>query len=446
MMNNEISLRKVLPVGLMLFSFFFGAGNLIFPPALGQMAGENLPAAVLGFCISGVGLPLLGILAMAILNGDDPNELASPMSPAFGKAITVLCALTIGPFFAIPRTAAVSFDTGILLLLPEGYETMGLALYSVFFFGLTYFLAVNPSKIVDNIGKIMSPLLLICLGILIFCVLTNPMGALQSANSVYRNAPFFKGFQEGYNTMDLLCTMLYGAATLKAIESQGIKEQSQLTKMCIYAGVIAAICLALIYGALAYAGASSTAAFGIVANGGQLLNMISVHYMGFPGQVVLALIIFFACITTSIGLTTSISSYFNQLSGGRVLYQRFCVYICLFSLVVSNFGLNNIITFSIPVICMLYPIVIAIVILNVGQSIFKRDKAIFRICLTLTTIFAIFDGLRAGGFDLRALDSFLTQYLPFFDVGFGWLLPCFGGILLGYLYRVISPSKEAAGK
>ncbi|MGM9561623.1 MAG: branched-chain amino acid transport system II carrier protein [Phascolarctobacterium sp.] len=441
MMNNNMSLAKILPIGLMLFSFFFGAGNLIFPPALGQMAGENLPAAIFGFCISGVGLPLLGILAMAILNGDDPNELASPMSPAFGKAITILCALTIGPFFAIPRTAAVSFDTGILLLLPEGYETMGLALYSLFFFALTYFLSVNPSKIVDNIGKIMSPLLLICLGILIFCVITNPMGDFQPANSVYKNAPFFKGFQEGYNTMDLLCTMLYGAATLKAIESQGVTEQKQLTKVCIYAGIIAAICLALIYGALAYAGASSTALFGIVANGGQLLNMISVHYMGFPGQVVLALIIFFACITTSIGLTTSISSYFNQLTGGRVLYQRFCVYICMFSLVVANFGLNNIIKFSIPVICMLYPIVIAIVILNVGQSIFKRDKAIFRICLTLTTIFAIFDGLRAGGFDLRALDSFLTQYLPFFDVGFGWLLPCFGGILLGFVYRMVFPNK-----
>ena len=440
-MNNNMSLAKILPIGLMLFSFFFGAGNLIFPPALGQMAGENLPAAIFGFCISGVGLPLLGILAMAILNGDDPNELASPMSPAFGKAITIMCALTIGPFFAIPRTAAVSFDTGILLLLPEGYETMGLALYSLFFFALTYFLSVNPSKIVDNIGKIMSPLLLICLGILIFCVITNPMGDFQPANSVYKNAPFFKGFQEGYNTMDLLCTMLYGAATLKAIESQGVTEQKQLTKVCIYAGIIAAICLALIYGALAYAGASSTALFGIVANGGQLLNMISVHYMGFPGQVVLALIIFFACITTSIGLTTSISSYFNQLTGGRVLYQRFCVYICMFSLVVANFGLNNIIKFSIPVICMLYPIVIAIVILNVGQSIFKRDKTIFRICLTLTTIFAIFDGLRAGGFDLRALDSFLTQYLPFFDVGFGWLLPCFGGILLGFVYRMVFPNK-----
>ena len=194
-MNNNMSLAKVLPIGLMLFSFFFGAGNLIFPPALGQLAGDNLPAAIFGFCFSGVGLPLMGILAMAILNSDDPNELASPMSPAFGKAITILCALTIGPFFAIPRTCAVSFDTGILLLLPPGYETMGLAFYSVFFFGLTYFLSVNPSKIVDNIGKIMSPLLLLCLGILITCVIIDPMGSLQPANGVYKNVPFFKGFQ-----------------------------------------------------------------------------------------------------------------------------------------------------------------------------------------------------------------------------------------------------------
>ena len=436
-MNKNLSLAKILPIGLMLFSFFFGAGNLIFPPALGQMAGENLSLATLGFCISGVGLPLLGILAMAILDGDDPNELASPMCPAFGKAITILCALTIGPFFAIPRTCAVSFDTGILLLLPPGYETTGLALYSVFFFGLTYFLSVNPSKIVDNIGKIMSPLLLICLGILIFCVITNPMGDLQDANSVYKNAPFFKGFQEGYNTMDLLCTMLYGAATLKAIESQGVTEQKLLTKVCIYAGIIAAICLALIYGALAYAGAVSTAAFGIVSNGGQLLNRISVHYMGFPGQVVLALIIFFACITTSIGLTTSISSYFHELSGGRVLYQRFCVYICLFSLVVSNFGLNNIIKFSIPVICMLYPIIIALVILNIGRAIIHDDQLTFRICLILTTIFAVFDGLRVANIRFMALDNFLAQNLPLFDIGFGWVVPCFGGIAVGLLLKAV---------
>ena len=438
---NAMSLAKILPIGLMLFSFFFGAGNLIFPPVLGQMSGENLTVAAFGFCLSGVGFPLLGILAMAIIRSNNPDDMARPVSTLYARTVSILCALTIGPFFAIPRTAAVSFDTGILPLLPDGSGTIGLAVYSLFFFGLSYFLSVNPSKIVDNIGKIMSPLLLVCLGILIFFVITSPMGGLQSASSVYKTAPFFKGFQDGYNTMDLLCSMLYGAVIVKSIEATGIKDQKQLTNMCIYAGIIAAICLALIYGALAYAGAVSTAAFGIVSNGGQLLNMISVHYMGFPGQMVLALIIFFACITTSIGLTTSISGYFHELSGGQLQYQRLCLYISLFSLVVSNFGLNNIIKFSIPVICMLYPIVIAIVLLNVGHGFLKGDKVIFRVCLTLTTIFAIFDGLRAGGFHLQALDALLVEYLPLFDIGFGWVLPCFGGMLLGYLYRLIFTSK-----
>lgn len=437
MQANKIKPSLILPIGLMLFSFFFGAGNLIFPPVLGQLAGENISLATLGFCLSGVGFPLLGILAMAIKHSDNPDALATPVHPYFARLVTILCALTIGPFFAIPRTAAVSFDTGILSLLPEGYDVIGLAVYSLFFFGLTYFLSVNPSKIVDNIGKILSPLLLISLGILIVCVMVNPMGQLEAANSVYKSVPFFKGFQEGYNTMDLLCAMLFGAITVKSIEAQGIKEHSQLTRLCIYAGLIAALCLAVIYGSLAYAGAVSTSAFGIVSNGGQLLNMIAVYYMGFPGQIVLALIIFFACITTSIGLTSSISGYFNELSGGRILYQRLVLYISLFSLVVSNFGLNNIIKFSIPVICMLYPIVIAIVILNVGQRIFHEDKVIFRLCLGLTTVFAVFDGLRAGGFNLQALDVFLSQHLPLFSIGFGWVVPCFGGILLGLGYRLL---------
>ncbi len=436
-----MSLAKILPIGLMLFSFFFGAGNLIFPPVLGQLAGDRLAVATFGFCLSGVGFPLLGILAMAITRSNNPDDMARPMSPAYAKAITILCALTIGPFFAIPRTAAVSFDTGILSLLPEGSGVVGLAVYSLFFFALTYYLSVNPSKIVDNIGKIMSPMLLICLGILIAFVIASPMGNLQPSSALYSHAPFFKGFQEGYNTMDLLCSLLYGAVIVKAIENNNIRDRSQLTRLCIYAGIIAAVCLTLIYSALSYTGAVSTAAFGIVSNGGQLLNMIAVYYMGFPGQLVLALIIFFACITTSIGLTTSISAYFHELSGGKVLYQRLCLYISAFSLIVSNFGLDNIIKFSIPVICMLYPIIIAVVLLNIGQRLFKGDKIIFRVCLTLTTIFAVFDGLRAGGFGLLALDRLLTAYLPLFDIGFGWVLPCFGGMLLGYLYRIIFKSK-----
>lgn len=284
-MEQKISLSLILPIGLMLFSFFFGAGNFIFPPVLGQLAGDNLLAATIGFCISGVGLPLLGIIAMAINRSDNPDNLASPVHPNFAKALVVICALTIGPFFAIPRTAAVSFDTGILAFVPAGYHDFGMVAYSLFFFLLTYYLSVNPSKIIDNIGKIMTPMLLVCLAILIAFVLIDPLGPAQAAQGDYAAVPFFKGFQEGYNTMDLLAAMLFGAATVNAIESKGILDHKLLTKLCIYAGIIAATFLTLIYSSLAYTGATSVQAFGIISNGGQLLNQIAVHYMGNFGKI-----------------------------------------------------------------------------------------------------------------------------------------------------------------
>lgn len=434
-MEQKISLSLILPIGLMLFSFFFGAGNFIFPPVLGQAAGDNLLSATIGFCISGVGLPLLGIIAMAINRSDNPDNLASPVHPNFAKALVIICALTIGPFFAIPRTAAVSFDTGILAFVPAGYHDLGMIAYSLFFFLLTYYLSVNPSKIIDNIGKIMTPMLLICLAILIAFVLLDPLGPTQAAQGDYAEVPFFKGFQEGYNTMDLLAAMLFGAATVNAIESKGILDHKLLTKLCIYAGIIAATFLALIYSSLAYTGATSVQAFGIVSNGGQLLNQIAVHYMGNFGKVILALIIFFACITTSIGLTSSISGYFNALFNEKIQYQRYVLAISVFSFAVSNVGLSNIIKFSIPVLCMLYPIVIVLVLLNVCSGLFKRDPYIFRPCVLFTTIFAILDGLKAAGINTGFIHASLEAYMPLYNIGFGWVVPCIAGIVLGFIWK-----------
>lgn len=437
MQNDKINFSLIIPIGLMLFSFFFGAGNLIFPPVLGQMAGDNIGWGMLGFCLSGVGFPLLGVLAMAMKQSDNPDSIAMPMHPLYASAVTILCALAIGPLFAIPRTAAVSFDTGIHSLLPASCEAIGLPVYTVFFFVLTYFFSINPSKIIGHIGKFLSPMLLICLAVLVVCVFVNPTGSLKMPNPDFATSPFFRGFQEGYNTMDLLAAILFGSITIKAIEAQGITDKKVLTKLCSYAGLIAAFFLAIIYAALAYTGALSINVFGVIPNGATLLSKICTYYMGFGGQIVLALIIFFACLTTSIGLTTAISGYFSELSNNRIQYERLVFFISAFSLVVANFGLENIIKFSIPVICMLYPIIIALVILNIGRAIIHDDQLTFRICLILTTIFAVFDGLRVANIRFMALDNFLAQNLPLFDIGFGWVVPCFGGIAVGLLLKAV---------
>ncbi len=438
MAKDKTSLSLIFPIALMLFSFFFGAGNFIFPPILGQQAGENMLPAIVGFCISGVGLPFTGVIAMALTRSDNPETMISPVHPLYAKALVVITSLTIGPFFAIPRTAAVSFDTGILSFVPAGWEGTALMVYSFLFFLATYFLAVNPSKIIDNIGKILTPMLLACLGILITCVMFKPMGEIQYAFGDYATIPFFKGFQEGYNTMDLLASMLFGAATINAIESKGILNPKLLTRMCIYSGIIAAIFLAIIYGSLTYMGASSVALFTFTQNGGQLLSNITMHYFDWGGKIILALIIFFACLTTSIGVTSSVSGYFNVACKEKIQYDRFVAAICIFSFIVSNVGLSRLIQFAIPVLCILYPITIVIVLLNLGNGIFHRSPAIYRPCMFLTTIFAIFDGLRASGTDIGFVGDLLSKYIPLYNIGFGWITPCLVGILVGLVWKNFS--------
>ncbi|MDY6029071.1 MAG: branched-chain amino acid transport system II carrier protein [Acidaminococcaceae bacterium] len=440
MEQQKNSASLVLPVGLMLFSFFFGAGNLIFPPVLGQAAGDNLWSAVWGFCVSGVGMPLLGVLAIVINNYVNSYEMALPVQSTYAKVVMILCALTIGPFFAAPRTAAVSYETGIQFFLAPSMHDLGMLIYSVLFFALTYYLCVNPSDLVDNIGKILTPLLLLSLALLIVFAVVKPMGNAGAAVEAYRSAPYFKGLLEGYNTMDLLAAMLFGPATIQAIKLKGITDQKVLGKVCIYAGLVAAACLAVVYASLAYIGATSVNQLGLETNGGKLLNMISTYYFGEFGLVVLTLIIFFACITTSVGLCTSISSYFEILADGKITYRQFVIGMCLFSLCVSNIGLSNIIKFSIPVLCMLYPVIVVLVLLNCGNRIFNRDKMIYRCCMIPTTIFAVFDGLRAAGIDTGVVNAFLSKTVPLYDIGFGWIVPAVIGIAVGYILRVVFKS------
>ena len=436
MNNNFFSL--LLPISLMLFSFFFGAGNFIFPPILGQQAGDNMLPAIIGFCISGVGLPLSGIVAMALTRSDNPEAAASPVHPNYAKVLLFISCLTIGPLFAIPRTAAVSFDTGILAFIPAGYEAIALAAYSVFFFIFTYYLSINPSKLLDHVGKVLTPLLLISLGILIFFVIAEPMGEIQPAVGDYEAIPFFKGFQEGYNTMDLLASLLFGAATINTIKDRGIFDYKVLARLCICSGIIAVAILATIYGALTYMGATSVALFGHMQNGGQLLNQITHHYMASGGKIVLAAIIFFACLTTSIGVTTSVSGYFNSVFKGKIQYERFVMGICVISCLFANFGLTNIIQFSIPILCILYPITIVIVLLNLGTGIFHRDPKIFRPCLILTTIFALVDGMRTAGLSIASVDACLAEFVPLYTIGFGWITPCLVGIVIGMIWKAVS--------
>ena len=439
-MKQKLTFMEILPIGLMLFASFFGAGNLIFPPALGQSAGVNFLPAAAGFCTTGVGIPLLGIIAIGLLRASNPEALALPVHPKFAKALIVVTVLTIGPFFAIPRTGAVSFDVGILPFISAENYDLGLALYSLFFFVVTYFLSVNPSKIVDWVGKILTPLLLISIAILVVQVFMNPMGEPQQAGGYYASMPYLKGFQEGYYTMDLLATMLFGTVVIDSIKVRGISEGSVLTRTCIMAGIIAAVLLAAIYFSLTYTGATSVAVFGVSDNGAIALSSIANYYMGTAGNVVLCLMIFFACLTTSIGLTVSAGSYLEQGLKYKMQYQRIAAIICIFSFAVSNVGLTKIISLSVPVLCLLYPIVIVLVMMAFMPV---KRACVYRSTLAFTIVFAIIDGLNAAGVPMKTAEALFKDVIPFYSAGFGWFVPSIVGLVLGILYSVaVKPGKN----
>lgn len=439
-MKQKLTFMEILPIGLMLFASFFGAGNLIFPPALGQSAGVNFLPAAAGFCTTGVGIPLLGIIAIGLLRASNPEALALPVHPKFAKALIVVTVLTIGPFFAIPRTGAVSFDVGILPFISAENYDLGLALYSLFFFVVTYFLSVNPSKIVDWVGKILTPLLLISIAILVVQVFMHPMGEPQQAGGYYASMPYLKGFQEGYYTMDLLATMLFGTVVIDSIKVRGISEGSVLTRTCIMAGIIAAVLLAAIYFSLTYTGATSVAVFGVSDNGAIALSSIANYYMGTAGNVVLCLMIFFACLTTSIGLTVSAGSYLEQVLKYKMQYQRIAAIICIFSFAVSNVGLTKIISLSVPVLCLLYPIVIVLVMMAFMPV---KRACVYRSTLAFTIVFAIIDGLNAAGVPMKTAEALFKDVIPFYSAGFGWFVPSIVGLVLGFLYSVaVKPGKN----
>ena len=245
-MKTHLSLGKLIPVSLVLFSSFFGAGNLLFPPLFGYLAGSNLNIATLGFCITGVSLPILGVLAIAMTGGTDLTEVAAPVNIAYAKIIMFLSSMAIGPLFAIPRTAAFSYEIGIKPLLGTT-EAWQLALYSALYFAFSFYVANNPSKVLNWLGKILTPALLVCLAVLFVKVLLAPSFVPGAPQDAYLNTPFLKGFQEGYNTMDLLASFLFGAATLTSIKTLGIEGKKNLIRTCLCAGLIAAALLAVIY-------------------------------------------------------------------------------------------------------------------------------------------------------------------------------------------------------
>ncbi len=414
----------------MLFALFLGAGNIIFPPLLGQMAGDELWISMVGFLITGVGLPLIAVLAIAN-SGGSLQTIASRVNPTFGIIFTLVIYMAIGPFFGIPRTATVSYEIGIVPFLPASISGAGwpLAAFTIIFFTITLALALNPAKLVDRIGKVLTPILFLVIGALAVKSIVSPMGTIGQAQGDYVTDPFFRSFVEGYLTMDVIAALVFGIVVINALKAEGVTERPAVMKAMVIAGIIAAGGLALVYISLGYIGATSVDIIGLQDNGGAVLALASTALFGSFGTTILALTIIFACLTTSIGLVSACAQFFVQLLP-RYSYKTFVFIFACFSALVANVGLTQLISFSVPVLLMVYPLAIVLMLMSFIDKWFDRQPIVYIFALAATTFVSIFDGLRGAGIDFKPVTSILS-HLPLYEQQIGWLVPAIVGALIG---------------
>ena len=430
---NRLKKKDLLTLGFMMFSVFFGAGNLIFPPALGQAAGTNTLPAMLGFMTTGVGLPLLGIMAIALAGGEYVQLLKRRTFPWFATALLIILYLIIGPLFAMPRTGAVSFEIGIRPFVGAGDVTLPQAVYTALFFGASYYLSLNPNKLIDRVGKMLTPALLVVLVILFLRTFWSPMGEVLAPTGVYLESPYAQGFQDGYQTMDLLATIAIGALVVNAVRYRGVTDTRTIGKACLAAGFITVFLMACVYGSLAYLGATSVTVLGHSENGGQLLAEAVRIFFGAAGNVLLALIIILACITTCCGITSSAAMFFHKLFKKKISYERLLLFSTLFSFGASNIGLTQIIALAVPFLVAIYPLVIVFVILSLFDRFIGWRKSIYQGAVLVTLAFSLTDAMHAAGFGSAALYEMLAAHVPFYGVMMGWVCPAVAGAVLGFI-------------
>ena len=453
MTTKKLTLRQKILVAGTLFGMFFGAGNLIFPVHLGQMAGQNALPAIIGFIITAVGIPILGVAAIGITHSDGLQTLSGKVGKGYGIFFTCLLYLTIGPLFAIPRCATVSFTTGITPLLgADSPERLYLLLFSAVFFAFVLFFSLRPGKITVWIGKIINPLFLFFFAVLMLAALLAPGAAVSAVEPVeaYRSDAFFPALIEGYGTMDAIAGLAFGIVVIDVIRRMGVDNDDTIAEDVLSSGLLTGALMALIYVVSIVVGAQSRGLFELSENGGIALTQIAGHYLGGVGLFILAFTITFACLKTSIGLVTACAETFSKMTNGKISYRSWAILFTVFSFAVSNIGLSAIIEYSIPMLMLIYPPAIALILLAFLGKFFAHDRPVYIATMIGTWAAAIFDCMKTlpapvqAALHLDAPIAFAAAHLPLFDKNLGWLLPAVIGFAAGMAIRASRRQTPAA--
>ena len=406
-------------VGFALFSMFFGAGNVIFPPYLGFGAGTQWVNGFLFYFIADIGLALFALFTLLKVGGSEniTGRIGSVASNILMSAI-ILC---IGPMVAIPRTAATTFEMSVAPLI-SGVSPV---VFSVAFFIVVLLLSIRQSAVIDVVGKVLTPALLIGLLVLIIKGIISPLGSIVNPH-VDSSFVIVNGIKSGYQTMDVLAALAFGIIILKSAQEKGYSDGRESSKMIRAAAVIAGVLLLIVYFGLTYLGATSASLFSLGISRAELVIGIVQRLLGKTGLVIFAVVVALACMTTAVALVSSAASFFEKLTKGRLSYATLVIIICVSSAVISNLGLDRIVAVASPILDIVYPPTLVLIALSWFGD--RLSRGVYRWAVIGALIASVLSTLSLYGVSVPIVNT-----LPLASLGLGWIVPAAGFGIVAYV-------------
>ena len=406
-------------VGFALFSMFFGAGNVIFPPYLGFGAGTQWVNGFLFYFIADIGLALFALFTLLKVGGSEniTGRIGSVASNILMSAI-ILC---IGPMVAIPRTAATTFEMSVAPLI-SGVSPV---IFSVAFFIVVLLLSIRQSAVIDVVGKVLTPALLIGLLVLIIKGIISPLGSIVNPH-VDSSFVIVNGRKSGYQTMDVLAALAFGIIILKSAQEKGYSDGRESSKMIRAAAVIAGVLLLIVYFGLTYLGATSASLFSLDISRAELVIGIVERLLGKVGLVIFAVVVALACMTTAVALVSSAASFFEKLTKGRLSYATLVIIICVSSAVISNLGLDRIVAVASPILDIVYPPTLVLIALSWFGD--RLSRGVYRWAVIGALIASVLSTLSLYGVSVPIVNT-----LPLASLGLGWIVPAAGFGIVAYV-------------
>ncbi len=414
-------------IGAALFSMLFGAGNMIFPPYLGLKSGTEWFNGFLSYYIADIGLAIVTFLA--IIKSGNNKELLKPLGKVCSGLLLFSVIMCTGPLISLPRTAATTFELSVKPLFPN---FSGVLFYIVFFLAVLL-LCINRSRVVDIVGKILTPVLFAGLIYLIIQGVLHP-STISEAPRV-ETSVIAEGIEAGYQSMDVLAAVIFGIIIIFSAKQKGHHTLEAQQKITVYAGIVAGLGLLVVYLGLTYLGASFSSEFdpAQIQRTDLLTELIKILIPGKGGLIFFGIVVMLACLSTAIALASSSAEYFTELTNEKISYKTFAIIICVFGAVVSLVGTEQIIAIASPILSIIYPPILTTVLL---QFIDKYiNKYVYRASVLTAFVVSVIE--------LILNKCKIVDVIPLQKFSLGWLIPTIVVTIVSIaIYQIWNKTKQ----